>query len=84
MAGGNVSAKEGVQKITDTFPSSSAMLHKEVHGNNVADFDFWLVKIPSASQGSVDNIPKPRFAQKVQCRDCKNTYFRTKTRNIVK
>jgi hypothetical protein len=59
--------ERGFQKITDTFPSSSAMLHKEVYENNVADFDFWLVKIPSASQGSVDNILKPRFAQKVQC-----------------
>jgi hypothetical protein len=49
MVGGNV---------TDTFPSSSAMLHKEVYGDNVADFEFWLVKTPSASQGSVDDILK--------------------------
>lgn len=59
--------RKGVQKITDTFPSSSAMLNKEVYGDNVADFDFWLVKTPTASQGSVDDILKPRFARKVQC-----------------
>jgi hypothetical protein len=36
----------------------SAMLHKEVHLDNIADSDFWLVKTPSASQGSVDDILK--------------------------
>jgi hypothetical protein len=67
MVGGNVGAKEGFKKSPTPSPSSSAMLHKEVYGNNVADFDVWLVKIHPASQGSVDNILKPRFAQKVQC-----------------